>query len=245
MMLFMATSTVKNEVEGNNKTNRQKIFSTHERTILSIFFFAFAFLVLLLPEVLGKDIFKSIDPDGVASLFLLSAVILFLKLDRDIRKTLKTPYKSLGNGIIIIFFMIAGIIALWFTIRTFGLIIRQSLFLIPDSDFNYTTSQIFFLLGYLLAANLCFSLAKTFQEIEVKKDPIIKLLGAVIQAIIIGMITFIPRYADNSLVGVIGNGNASIGEILYVIVLVTFVGSLLLLIRFRNHEFKREDYEQN
>ncbi len=226
---------------------------------------------------------ETFDLGGIASLLVLIGLIFLLRLDNEVKETLDRQYNSISYRMVILLFLIAGIIALWFSIRTFGLVIEHSLIipsntftspsntteLVPSStpeltaniSFSYTASNIFSMLGFLLAANLCFSLGKTFRDIDGANgktknpstrdankpddsanihDPVPKLLGAVIQTIIIGLITFTPRLLDSTLLDLLGNNNSSIGAIIYAIILVILISSLISLIRFRNREFPLE-----
>jgi len=83
---------------------------------------------------------------------------------------------------------------------------------------------------------------KTFSDKQLAVKPKFeevtpKLLETLIFAIIIGLIVFIPRYSDSTLLDQLGGSNRVFGSILYVVILIALIGVLLMLIRFRNREF--------
>jgi hypothetical protein len=220
---------------------------THERSIRIIFYLTFAILTFLsllaefkiinsFTDWIGiENLNDEIDWGGVGSFLGFITTIIILKIDKYVWneykkvKTDKDPIKML----LILFFIVVGFFGLWFTIRYFGLMVKNSL-LKQEPSFNYTTSLIFEMLGYILTVNLSFNLANTFSK---KQIPPRELLYGLIQAIGIGLISLIPRYGDPLLLGIISSNNKYNSAINFVLLLVTLISALLILIWFRERFF--------
>lgn len=243
--MILLTTSSKEGTSGEKESIWQKVKKQKTRT------FAFCISIILIALFFVAEFttnIQNIDWGGFQSFLGFIAIILFFRID-DYVKTEYKKIKDIDNftGFIILFFVIVGFFGLWFALRYFGLILKNSL--IPlDSSFNYSPSEIFIMLGYVLTANLCFNLVKTFSDPDlVKKSGFKKtapkLLETLIQAIMIGLITFIPRYADPLLLDSLSASNTGsnriFGSIIYVLVLITLIIVLLLMIWFRKREFPK------
>jgi hypothetical protein len=243
----------------SNKTENDSFFKQKSATEIGLIGLFMLFTILALARDLGFLDFNlipiDIDWGGVSSLFMLILIIVFFRLDQEILNKLKPDYHDNFWNIIIIFFVLAGFISLWYALRTFGLFVKNSLIIQPATfdPFVYTTSQIFVILGFILTTNLCFTLARTFKKIgakpkekkdiePLKKDSVPYLSEAIIQAVIIGLITFVPRYSDEFLLDSIGGNNRVLGATMYVIILIALIATLLFLVYFRKKGlFKLEE----
>lgn len=265
MGVSLKENHVKNEIAQKSNGNLNKY-----RIIAAILFFTFSVLAVLfdlnvikLASVLANfnisnlEILEKIDWGAVASISALFVLISVLKLDKKVTSIYEKFKNYEGNVkyLIILLFLIVGFIGLWFAIRSFGTIVKNLLILqteiIRDENEvakevlvgkDYTTSQIFLMLGYILTANLCFNLAKTFESLVQNssfEESAPRLLEALIQATIIGLIIFIPRYSDSALLDQLSGNNRVFGSILYVVILITLIAVLLLLIWFRKREFPK------
>jgi hypothetical protein len=254
VMIFLATVTEK-DCQSKKESNVIARLEKY-RSYLVIAFMIISF-VALVTQILTNSIdrtdywsiLKFIDWNGISSLFAFIAIAVFFRLFLQV-ETEYNKIKELDKlqSFVVVTLAVIGFFGLWFTIRSFGLILKNSITLQFDEvlekyvDFNYAPSEIFKMLGYILTARLCFNLMKTFSDKQLAVKPKFeevtpKLLETLIFAIIIGLIVFIPRYSDSTLLDQLGGSNRVFGSILYVVILIALIGVLLMLIRFRNREF--------
>lgn len=101
-----------------------------------------------------------------------------------------------------------------------------------QSGYDFLTGDVFAIISYVLITSLCFTLHTSFAKIrgESKNQDgqtdirIIRgLIMAPIQAVIIGLITILPRYNESGLTDLIG------GTYGFVAVVATLIGVLVLL----------------
>jgi len=173
------------------------------------------------------------DYEGLGSLlFTIFALILFLlfkgKRPKDIKpffEKLDAPY-ALSWSILIV----AGTIALWLSIRVIGLYALRY-YLLTDK-YNYTQFEIFRIVAYALATNLCFTLAENLKEkgknenqhmTEAQKTK--RIIESTIQTVLIGIIIFLPTYGDRRE----GSLFLSIGFEGFVSILISMAITALLL----------------
>jgi len=96
----------------------------------------------------------------------------------------------------------AMVVALWLTLRVIGLFLCRYLF---EQSYIYTHYQIFEILSYILATNLCFTLFKSVREPSKEEPTRIKyIINAAMQAILIGIITLLPNYGNVNLLNIVG-----------------------------------------
>jgi hypothetical protein len=91
-------------------------------------------------------------------------------------------------GLIIFLLLGVAIVALWLAVRVSGKFVIDYL-----TTNNYTQYQILDLISYLLIANLSFSLIKNLKESAVPERAIRYIATATAQAVLIGIIIFIPK----------------------------------------------------
>ena len=119
--------------------------------------------------------------------------------------------------------LIIGFLSLWMTFRFTGLHLLKFL-----TTNTYLPDQILNLLAWLLTTNLCFTLfnAFTLPDEGNNKNKLEGLVNVSIQAIIIGIITFLPRNSTLQLDLIGGATN-------YLMILIGLIISLSLLIILR------------
>ena len=140
------------------------------------------------------------DLGGIISLvatFLIAIIIVWkFKIHKDLFATLERLKKTYPFRIFpVLFLLLIAFISLWLTVRVIGIYVIKRYVL--EVNYMYQQEDIFLMLAHLLTANLCFTLlralapkGKTQEEYVATKG----LIDVAIQAVIIGFITFIPRY---------------------------------------------------
>jgi hypothetical protein len=175
-----------------------------------------------------------LDVGSISALFATFAVIFLFGIDKEIRSTCGITIVRKGSnrntfesslGIVTLILAIAALIAMWLVIRTIGLTIQKYIVEATPIGNGYFASDIFYVLSFILTANLCFTLYRTLAS---SKDGdgekgILNWIVVPIQALIIGLVVILPRYNDKVLTDVIGGING------YVTVVAVFIGSLTLL----------------
>jgi hypothetical protein len=148
------------------------------------------------------------------------------KYGTEVIDDIKNAKDSLWS-LIFISTILGGFISFWLAIRASGYYIYTY---ISDEKFIFGIGNIFGILGYVLVANLCFSLYRTFKKIGLggtdkeKGVATDALLDWAIQAVIIGLLVFLPRYSDGIFVDEIIHGYPN-----FVILLMSMIGILLSL----------------
>jgi hypothetical protein len=201
------------------------------RYVLIILFSYFTVIFLL--RNFGKvplsvfGIHLSLDYGGVSSLLATLVIVLFFRIDSEMRDTYKLAIvgkdkqKENSMGIVVLALGIAALIGIWLAIRTIGVFVNRY---VGEQDYTYLTSDVFSIIGFILLANLCFTLQRTL--VSARQQRIQGLITAPIQAIIIGLITILPRYNDAGFLSTIGEMN---GYVALVAVLVAALVALCLL----------------
>lgn len=142
------------------------------------------------------------DLGGILSLvatFVIFALILWkFKIYNKISTTideLKNTYPLRVFPVLIL--LLIAFVSLWLTLRVIGVFVIKRYIL--EVNYMYKQEDIFLMLTYLLTANLCLTLlraltpkdkGKTQDESEATKG----LISVAIQAVIIGLITFVSRH---------------------------------------------------
>ena len=144
-----------------------------------------------------------LDEGGLLSLAFtvaLVTVVLLIKGKRpkDILETIKE--KEIPDILVTFILIGATFIGLWLTIRVTGLFAKNYIF---HEGYLYTPYEILEILSYILLTRLCFTLFRTFEKIKTYKSPK-KLVDTTIQAVLISIITLLPKYEDIDLIFLIG-----------------------------------------
>jgi hypothetical protein len=190
-----------------------------------------------------------LDLGGVVSFIATIIFILIIEWRFKIHKAIVDRLKG-TKPLATLTILVLGLVwffSLWLTIRVIGLYAVR--FILEDA-YVYQTGDIFTMLAFVLTANLCFTLlsaftmagSKDFSNSEKKvikknrtnpsnqKDrTMVELIEVAIQAVIIGFITFLPRYNDNSLLEKIGGINS------YFLVLIIMIIAIVVFVFARGH----------
>lgn len=175
-----------------------------------------------------------LDFEGLISLLITVTIVIvwfLFKKPKDIKKyfenldTLSTLTTSAFVGI--------GIIALWLTTRVTGLHVKRYL----TNNYNYNQYEIFAVVAYALATNLCFTLARTLRKKGEEGQKTVGVIEAAIQAVLVALIIFLPSYGDPSRDSLFQR----IGVEGYVFILVAMATAALLLMLGRQRMLARKN----
>jgi hypothetical protein len=191
----------------------------------------FGAISLLFPHVMSW--IEVLDTGGFASLLVAIAFSLGLKIDESVWEQLHELKDNMWRVIILIL-ALAGFFGVWLTLRVLGLYFTLYLSGATPS-YHYLASNIFSFISYALASNLCFSLVRTFSAIgrkELKEpkrinDLVPELLDTLLQAVLIGVLVFIPRFDDTTLLLAVG------GIDHYLLILITLIATIVVLVYTR------------
>ena len=157
----------------------------------------------------------------ISSLIVAGTIALWLQPPEDLVSDMKNKKKEQTKIIIFLALFFVGILAVWFAVREIGLFIFRINIDLSRSPIRQASS-VLSLLGYVVAANLPFTLLRTYHggdtENEEEQDrrispaaykqnlKIIKgAIDVLLQAILIILLTFIPLLGrETSLQGVGG-----------------------------------------
>ncbi len=215
-------------------------------TIVVFVLVASIFLVGYIWDNQRALIFNSLPFDfgSVSSLFVTFVIVLLFGMDTEIWCSSRlaivgksdSEVRKSSLGIVILALGIVGIIGIWLTVRTIGLFVHRYIIEVMVNSkptfYPYFISDIFTMIGFILIANLCFTLLRTLRDvgnnanIGEKGDPMVlvqDLITTPIQAIIIGLVTIIPRYGDDLFLASVGGMNG------YVTVVGVSLVSLVVL----------------
>jgi hypothetical protein len=186
---------------------------------------------------LGNDLTNQLksfaDPGVVASFAATLVLILILRVDIEVKRQIRNADSEKFFQLIIAAFAFIGFVVFWLAVRFLGFFIVNQMIL-PNQP--YSTSNIFVVISLALTANLCFTFCRTFEEsasARANKDTfniIPSLLDTAVQAMIIGLIAFAPRYGDPNLIDVIGEPG-------FISVFLLFIVAIAVLIYARRKQF--------
>jgi len=179
------------------------------------------------------------DVGGLWTLTFSALIMMVFKVPEGIHRRLASVRQP-STYVINLIIASIGIVGIWMTVRTITLYVFQNLL---EEGFVYNTNDIFMILGFIVAANLPFTLMKALSmgEENRKTEPeILKgLIEVLIQAIIVGVITFIPAYSQHSTLQGVG------GAIGYVSILLSMIFVLLALIHARGRLIVQKEMHGN
>jgi hypothetical protein len=173
-----------------------------------------------------------IDYGGVASLVITLSIALLFGTLKEIHSELENA-KALSRVVILALGGI-GLVALWLTVRIVAINMIWRYLLTENYDFSI--SEIFLMISFILTTKLCFTLLEAIREMSEKpkdKPMVQQLIEVATQAVIIGFITFVPRYADPEILGKIGGMEG------YGLVLTLMIVSILALVLARGRIIKQ------
>lgn len=133
----------------------------------------------------------------VATVLIAILIVWKFKIHKDFSKTLKELKKNYPLRIFpVLLLLLMAFISLWLTVRVIGVYVIKRYIL--TVNYVYKQEDVFSMVTYLLTANLCFTLLRALAPKGKTKDghkTLEGLIDVAIQAVIIGFITFIPRYS--------------------------------------------------
>ena len=211
-----------------------------------LYFLSFLIIGFLLSISISK---YKIDNEGFLSLaFVIASLTVFLFVTRKSPKEFLETLKKvkISYGLTLLF--LAGIIfvGFWLTARLVGFYFYQYLF---KDGFIYIQYQIFEMISYVLATRLCLTLFGTIMKDALKEgedNRFIKsgYIDTAIQAVIIGIITVLPNYANTDILAKFGDTKDS--QILgFLAFLITLVLILMILLYSRKKLIIPDNFPSN
>jgi hypothetical protein len=191
----------------------------------------------------------NIDNQGFLSLaFIIASITAYLFVTRKSPKEFVSTLKKvkISYGLPLLF--LAGIIfvGFWLTARLIGFYFYKYLF---KDGFYYTQYQIFEMISYILATRLCLTLFETIKKDALEEghnNRFIKsgYIDTAIQAVIIGIITVLPNYANSSILERLGSTQDSqfLG---FLALLITLVLILMLLLYSKKKLIIPDNFSSN
>lgn len=204
------------------------------------------------PDSVPDGLWKYFDWGGIGSLLITLGFVLIFRIYEEAREIYKKKYEDNLWRIVILALLLTGLVGIWQTIRA---ICYYFVLYVKNVSFYYP-SDIFGMLAFVLTANVCFTLYRVFdkmaraeKDVELgldkmeekvstseshkEKDVELGLIGVLLQAIIIGLITLLPRLYDETFLKNLG------GPVGYVSVFLVLVFAVVLLIVLRTRVKER------
>lgn len=161
----------------------------------------------------------------VATLIITIIIVLKYEIHKDFFETIETLKKSNSFRILPIFLLLlVTFISLWLTVRAIGAYVRRYIFTV---NYTYLQRDIFTMMAYLLTTNLCLTLLRALTIKGNTQNGYVAMKGLIdvaIQAVVIGFITFIPRYSGSFLADIGGSS----GYLLIALSMMLSIGVLLI-----------------
>jgi len=174
------------------------------------------------------------DWGGVWSLLLTTFVVWWAKGPRWIISKLSTQEPL--RCVVALIIVLVGLSGIWLSIRITLLYFMRY---ILEEGFIYTPTDIFEIIGFIATANLSLTLFRALtlgqkkgdrkETREDSKNIIRGLIEVAIQAVIIGLLTFIPGYNQSEFL------NRVNGYVGYVAILIAMVVAMLVLVLSRHY----------
>lgn len=222
---------------------------TRLRIVLSaILFFALALIVIFESDSIfglsgGLPSENVIDWREISVVLMTGIIVSWLRLPDDFVADLKNRKKEWKFTLFLLLFFV-GIVGIWFAVRAIGLFVFNIITELNRSPIRQA-SNVFSLIGYVVAANLPFTLLRAYrtgaplkgeQKLESSENAyeqnlwIIKgTIDVIFQAILIIVLTFIPIVWQRTMLQDVG-GYIGFATILFSIVVTLIV---FLIVRKR------------
>jgi hypothetical protein len=185
-----------------------------------------------------------IDWREISVLIMTGIIVSWLRLPDDFVADLKNRRKERAKFSLLLLLFLVGIVAIWFAVRAIGLFVFSITTELNRSPIRQASS-VFSLIGYVIAANLPFTLLRAYRTgVPPKGDRNVKnnenayeqslwiikgTIDVILQAIFIVLLTFIPVVGQKVLLQDVG-GFIGFATIFFSIV-VTLV--VFLMVRKR------------
>lgn len=217
------------------------------RWLLIAIFLFLAFLELLVyfgkaPSWIITILMWNGNAGGFASLFASVAIALLLHVPEDVSGLIRNQSDGLW-GMVILVFGVIGFYAIWLSVRALGLYFRNYV-LEPSKEIRYLPSDVFSLIGFVLAANLAFTIMRQLSTVGEKKPDgitsrngklIKELVSTLVQALVISALVLAPRYNESSLITELG------GSVYYFIALLLSLVVAIVLLLFARARYLSEE----
>lgn len=181
----------------------------------------------------------------ISSLIVTCTIALWLRLPEDLVSDMKNKKKEWVKISIFLTLFFVGILVVWFAVRAIGLVIFRINIELSRSPIRQA-SYVLSLIGYVVAANLPFTLLGTYHGGDSEKEEgqnskisahsyiqnlkIIKgSIDVLLQAILIILLTFIPFLGKGTALEGVG------GYIGFSIIFLSIIGTLIIFLIVRKH----------
>ena len=228
------------EVIFNKNWKNVRIFFSVILVFILILIVVFNFNYLFYLEPSSSE--NEIDWREISSLVVTCTIVLWLKLPADLVADMKSERKQWGKISLFLLLFVIGIVIIWLAVRAIGTFIFRINIELSRSSIRQA-SNVFSLIGYVVAANLPFTLLKTYhggasrkddQDIKYRSDAyqqnlkIIKgTIDVLLQAILIILLTFIPILGKEKMLDNLG------GYIGFSTIFLSIIGTLVVFLLMR------------
>ncbi len=185
---------------------------------------------------------NEIDWREISSLIVTCTIVLWLKLPDDLVSDMKSEKKEWGRLSFFLLLFIIGILIVWFAVRVIGAFIFRINIELSRSSIRQA-SDVLSLIGYVVAANLPFTLLRTYhggasrtgdQDIKYRSDAyqqnlkIIKgAIDVLLQAILIILLTLVPILGREKVLEGVG------GYVGFSTIFLSIMGTLVVFLIIR------------
>ena len=185
---------------------------------------------------------SGIDWREVSYLLVTFTVVLWLKLPDALVSDMKNEKKEWGKLSFFLLMFIIGIVIVWFAVKAVGTFVFRINIELSRSSIRQA-SEVFSLIGYVVAANLPFTILRTYhegssrngeQDINSRSDAyqqnlkIIKgTIDVLLQAILIILLTLVPILGKEKMLEGIG------GYIGFFTIFLSIIGTLIVFLIMR------------
>lgn len=185
---------------------------------------------------------SELDWREISSLIVTCTIVLWLKLPDALVSDMKSEKKEWGKLSFFLLLFVIGIVIVWFAVRAIGTFVFRINLELSRSSIRQA-SAVFSLIGYVVAANLPFTILRTYhgrhsrngeQDINSRSDAyqqnlkIIKgTIDVLLQAILIILLTLVPILGKEKMLEGIG------GYIGFSTIFLSIIGTLVVFLIIR------------
>ena len=239
--------------ENQTKKSSENILAKEWKKVRIVLSAILVFALILIVALNFDSLFylNNVSPESgdiwreISSLIVAGTIALWLQPPEDLISDMKNKKKERTKIFIFLVLFFVGILAVWFAVRAIGLFIFKIDIELSRSPIRQASS-VLSLLGYVVAANLPFTLLRTYHggdsENEEEQDQRISpaaykqnlkiIKGAIdvlLQAILIILLTFIPLLGKETSLQGVG------GIVGFSIIFLSILGTLAIFLIVRKN----------